>query len=358
MSTQYVSPTGNNGNNGLTTGTPVLSVSTAIGRATTPGDEIILMDGTHIATTSITMNQSGNASNYITMRAQNPLQAKIIGSLTNNAVSIAANYIRILDLDIQARSNTAGTQAYNGINCDSRGVGAPWHHIEVRGCKVHDCPAGGIVFTQSDYVTIENNHTFCNGYTSPSQTSNISLYQAWEFDQAPGFHNIVRNNIVYGSFNRVFASGQTYTTDGNGIIIDDFDHTQNGSTRGPYTMSTLVERNTCANNGGRGIHVFECRNGYVVVRGNAIKDNVLDDELSGSANGHMSVYNSSNVDVEDNIIYASNASASKPRILVDSSSDNHTNVRVRRNKVDANANITFVALNTNGNLMTDTRVIA
>ena len=55
-----------------------------------------------------------------------------------------------------------------------------------------------------------------------------------------------------------------HTTYGNGIILDDFDHMQGGSTAPPYRAATLVVNNVSFDNGGRGLHVFHSRNVVLV----------------------------------------------------------------------------------------------
>lgn len=66
---------------------------------------------------------------------------------------------------------------------------------------------------------------------------------------APGFHIIVRGNILWDN------SNPPNGTDGNGLIIDDFRNTQHGSTNGTYPNYTLVENNVAYHNGAYGVAV-------------------------------------------------------------------------------------------------------
>src|SRR5262249_59863401 len=77
-------------------------------------------------------------------------------------------------------------------------------------------------------------------------------------DDAPGFHNVIAQNIAHDNSNPPGG------TDGNGIIFDDGRHTQ--SDKLPYTPATLIENNLVYFNGGGGIHVFRSTN--VTVRNN------------------------------------------------------------------------------------------
>jgi hypothetical protein len=88
--------------------------------------------------------------------------------------------------------------------------------------------------------------------------SGISFYGLIKADDLPGFHTIISGNICYANDN----GPTTKTTDGNGIIIDDFRDDQTYHTTKPapqihYTgAETLVEGNLSFRNGGRGIQIY------------------------------------------------------------------------------------------------------
>jgi parallel beta-helix repeat protein len=347
MSTQYASPTGISGNNGLSTAAPT-TVSIAISRATTPGDTIWLMDGLYVG--NITLTANGAPGNPITLRALNPGKVKVLGPTNNVAISCRANYLRIQDLEVQAR-------AFDGISIDARGLAAPWHHIEIFDCEIHDCPSGGVQVAQADYITVERCKVWRCAFTLLSQASGISFYQMWKFDDLPGFHNFIRDCLSFDNANWVGPDGTPApVTDGNGIIMDDHRHTQPGSPRETYTQATLIEGNTCHSNGGRGIHVF-LGDSPIVIRNNTIYNNLLSTAMAGE-NGDLMIYNSSNVRAENNIITNTRASATVRRIRVGSSTNNHANVQVVNTVVDENTNIVFTQSGSNGNLYSGTRVIA
>jgi parallel beta-helix repeat protein len=99
--------------------------------------------------------------------------------------------------------------------------------------------------------------------------------------------------------NKVSQSGGK-TTDGNGIIIDDFRNTQLNSTNGIYKAATLIENNLVVDNGGRGIHVFLSDN--VVIRNNTAYMNLKDKNLmNGPRNGELSAVKSGNVVFVNNL---------------------------------------------------------
>jgi parallel beta-helix repeat protein len=186
-------------------------------------------------------------------------------------------------------------------------IGKKNHHIRVANSIARDSGCGGITAQQTDYLTIEDNVVRANSGRSPWQCSGISIYQAKAFDDKPGFHNVIRRNLSYANMNlvvdnKVSQSGGK-TTDGNGIIIDDFRNTQNNSTNGVYKAATLVENNLVVDNGGRGIQVFLSDN--VVVRNNTAYMNLKDKNLmGGAANGEISAVKSGGVTVLNNLVIA------------------------------------------------------
>ena len=130
---------------------------------------------------------------------------------------------------------------------------------------------GGICSLDCDYIFLEGNVIYDTAKTSPYGGSALSLCRAFNFDEFPGYHNVVRGNICHD--NKLLVSVLTTSggnghaiTDGNGIIIDVFKrsranprkpHTEDrGGPLEPYRGRTLIENNLIYDNGGRGIHVF------------------------------------------------------------------------------------------------------
>ena len=75
-------------------------------------------------------------------------------------------------------------------------------------------------------------------------------------------------------------------TDGNGIIIDDFNATQdNAKGLSPYKYATLVEGNITYGNGSSGIQVFY--SDYVTVRDNIAYHNNTDLKSTGNWRGEL-----------------------------------------------------------------------
>ena len=191
---------------------------------------------------------------------------------------------------------------YNGtgLSADGRYADAAYgrpHHLRFVNNEIFECGGGGISAIQSDYVTIENNLVYNNCWYTLFGSSGISLYQSWNYDRAPGYHMVVRGNRCFG--NRLFVPWyeQCAISDGNGIIIDDGKHTQNGSTLGPYQSRTLVANNLLVGNGGSGIHAYESERVDIV--NNTAYHNSQSVELDG---GEIFANVSNDVRIQNNIL--------------------------------------------------------
>lgn len=235
MTTYYVATTGTNGGNGSTS-SPFRTISEAMSANLKPGDEVVVKAGTY--NEAINIDKDGSAAGNITLRSEVPGGALIRPpSGSHNAISVNGNYVTIDGFDIKGG---------NGDGIEANNV----HHVSILNNKVHDAGESGIQFNQSDFIKIEGNETYNNA--SSGWFSGISIYENRNITgdtSTDGYRTIVRNNI---SHDNVTKSGAH--TDGNGIIIDDFQSTQ-ASGHPNYTFKTLVENNLVYENGGKGIRL-------------------------------------------------------------------------------------------------------
>lgn len=274
--------TGNNSNTGLSPDRAFKTLQRAADR-TMAGDTVFVMNGTYVKDNSwssdvVVETSSGTPEKWIVW-INYPGHKPIISFDCWRAFNLQGSYIEINSLTVKGNnSNVTLEQALkqpkscanpdgsydarfngNGISVDGRN-GNRYHHFRIKNCTVYDCGGAGITFIQSDYITIENNIIYnCSWYTLWS-SSGISLWQNWNSDNETGVKNIIRNNICYE--NRQFVPAIAFNcgfTDGNGIIIDDSENTQNGSTLGSYKGRTLIENNICYKNGGSGIHTYKSK---------------------------------------------------------------------------------------------------
>jgi len=168
------------------------------------------------------------------------------------------------------------------------------HHIVARHNRAHDCGGGGLGTGYCDYITFEDNETFHNAYFSIYNCSGISLWENLDFDDKPGFHNIVRRNRSWENENKGPTPLTDHKlTDGNGIIIDGM----------LGKGAILIENNVCWNNGGRGIQILGSQN--VVVRNNTCAWNErTPGAVSGGPPSDLWAQTSENCVIENNIVVA------------------------------------------------------
>ena len=205
-----------------------------------PGDTILVGDGTYKETV---VPKSGTPGNYVTYRAAHRWAAHVVGVQDNGCFSLCGTgngsrydastpgqrYVAIDGFDLDNPNNDG--YAY-GVKVNQAS------HVRITNCRIHGCGCNGIGTCYSDYLDVEHNVVFDNATNSVLGPSGISLWRTMPSDQAPGFHNVVRGNLVYD--NRETGSNHT---DGNGIIVD-----STSQDRG-----TVVENNVVFNNGGAGI---------------------------------------------------------------------------------------------------------
>ena len=270
MTTYYVATTGNNSGSGGA-GSPWRTISKAMQANLKPGDEVVVRSG--IYKESVMFNKDGHAGDYITLRSEVPGGAKIDPpSGKSYGININANYVEVKGFEVYGSSG-------GGI------IGNHVHHVKVTNNESHNNPGGGIFFSKSDFLTIEGNETYNNA--SARVISGISILHAQNITgdtTTKGFRIIIRNNISHDNITKTAPH-----TDGNGIIIDDFQATK--STLPAYNYSTLVENNVVYHNGGRGI--VAAFSDHVTVRNNTAWHNSTDPLSKGTWRGELSNMNSS-----------------------------------------------------------------
>ncbi len=285
--TYYVAASGGQDGAAGSAQAPWRTLARAVG-ALRPGDQLVIRAGRYGQ--GLALSASGAPGRPVTVVGEGrPL---IEGD--GDAVSITGSY-----LDVE------GLEAHSTGWGSAIALGKGAHHVRVAHNLARDSACGGIAAVETDYLTIESNRVFGNARRAPWQCSGISIYQADAIDDRPGFHNVIRDNVVYDNMNvRVddnVSHSNGHTTDGNGIILDDFDHVQSGSKAPPYRAATLVADNVSFDNGGRGLHVFHSRN--VVLVGNVAYHDLKDGNLQGPA-GELSSAFSEGITWLDNVAVA------------------------------------------------------
>jgi parallel beta-helix repeat protein len=331
--TYYVSGTGDDRNDGKSTGTAFRTLQEAANR-TNPGDTVLIMNGTYTnsepGSVILYIDRSGAPGAYIRYKAypghkpvlqatKNWLAVKVdgaayilvegltlIGNNKNVTEAQALTQIKVVNGKKVGDAKPEYSGNGLGIYFKYQNYAQPSHHVIIRGNTVKDFGGGGIESYGADFVTIQDNFLDGNAWFSIYDNSGISIYQ--NRDTQPGYAGyrfVIRRNI--STHNRNFmpciCSDFTEPTDGNGIIIDD---TKNGQSDGrppengipqdfgPYTGKILVANNIVYDNFGRGIHVFESDNVYVVNNtsfSNSYGETILQGEISVMNSDTVRVYN-------------------------------------------------------------------
>ena len=310
-STWYVSAlSGKDTNTGKSTSAPFKTIG-AITNSNhlVSGDTVIVMPGTYYETVSI--STAGKASAYTTLMAQpGAARPAIIGAPTQphsgdtyGAISIFAPYVRVTGFDVSWQGADGDAIQSYGPKVKNSGVLRPTvHHLDIENNIAHDAGCGGIDLVFADYVTVKGNVAYNNGHGAPNQCSGISLYELTDFDNGGGFRNVISGNLSYSNMDLVPVPGTSYTTDGNGIIIDDNEHTQ--SDHAAYHGATLVYGNIVTGNGGVGITCFASK--YVTVANNTAYQNQQSTTIQGPI-GEFSSGNGGSNSFVNNIAYAAAA---------------------------------------------------
>jgi parallel beta-helix repeat protein len=253
MATYYVRKTGNNTTGTGTTGNPWLTIAKGHSVATS-GDTLIVGDGTY--------NEAVTVKTGVTLRAENAGEARIRATSGNAVSGSNVNNVVVDGFDIKTTAN-------HGIEIQSS------HHITIRNVISHENPNSGISLPWGEFFLVEN--CICYGNGRGGWFSGITMYQARNItgDTATaGPRNIIRNCTVYDNW----TTGGS--TDGNGILMDDWQHTQS---YGPdpatwlgviYPYGGLIENCLAYGNGNKGIGLTWSDG--IVVRNNTVYRNGID----------------------------------------------------------------------------------
>ncbi len=284
MTTYYVATTGSASGNGSAS-SPFRTIQSALNAGGFgPGDEIVVKSGTYHE--QVKISKDGAPGNPVVIRSEVPGGAKIVPPGDKGfGVVINANYVKLDGFEISG-AGRAGVAVNHS------------HHVTISNNEVHDNVGSGISVGRSDFITVEGNVT--HGNASGGPYSGISIYHPVNVtgdNKTDGFRIIVRDNVSYDNVTRNGAH-----TDGNGIIMDDFRSTKDGSIPA-YLFPSLVENNLVYSNGGKGIQV--AWSDHVTVRGNTAWHNNVDSVKAGTWHGELSNMNSSHNTWVDNIAVAS-----------------------------------------------------
>ncbi|MDZ8024395.1 MAG: choice-of-anchor Q domain-containing protein [Nostoc sp. DedQUE11] len=322
--TYYVSSTGNDSNNGLTTTTAFRTLQRAANTVSAPGDTVYVMNGTYTRTDSpkeilVIWEKHGTSTAPITFKAY-PGHKPIIKSQNSFAINVVgSSYVIIEGLELIGNNDNItleyALQQKNNLNNPlTSGIGIALnpsfsagviknhsHHVVIRNNKISKFGGTGIGTFKADYITIENNILFKNCLYSPFGTSAISMLFNWNYDNnTTDYKMVVRGNLSYSNQNLVPYYYAGKITEGNGIMIDDALNKNANSNHQAYWGKTLVANNIVYKNGASGIHVFRSAN--VDVINNTTYQNAQNPNTQHL--GEIATVTAERVKVFNNIMYA------------------------------------------------------
>lgn len=322
--TYYVSGTGNDSNDGLTTTTAFRTLQRAANKVSAPGDTVYVMNGTYTRTDSskeilVIWEKKGTATAPITFKAY-PGHKPVIKSQNFYAINVlGSSYVIIEGLELVGNNNNVtleyALQQKNNLNnpltsgvgitiypsSSGTGIRQHSHHIVIRNNKISNFGSAAIGTVKADYITIENNVVFNNCLYSPLGPNTITMLYNWNSDNnTTDYKMIIRGNISHNNQSLVPYYYAGKITEGNGIMIDDSLNTQTNSTHQPYWGKTLIANNIIYKNGGAGIQVYSSAN--VDVINNTTYQNAQKAETHNW--GEISAVQSKQVRVFNNIMYA------------------------------------------------------
>ena len=281
--TLYASPSGSGSNSGTSPSSPKSFSGAAA--ATQPGSVVCLLGGTYNLSSTFVPPNSGSPSSWIVYKNYDSTPVNFVWTgaadaspmfkVGNGSFPSGPAYLEFQGLHLNGSGNAA-----DGFFC--RGG----HHARFIANSISDTGGSGIGSINCDYLTADHNLINHNGYipssTSVPQwyswTSAISFNSHLRFDNYPGIHSVISNNIIAGEVDQ-----SSNHTDGNGIILD----------LGGNTPPALILNNVVYGNGGRCISPNHVQNFYII--NNTCYDNALDSSepnfpefgVNGSSNGFL-----------------------------------------------------------------------
>lgn len=305
----YVSRKGSDEADGQTPGTAFASLARAVAAAT-PGTTILVGDGVYDSDDRqplVIIDRAGTPDRWITLRPA-PGATAVLRGTGWNVIKLDHNaaYVEVRGFVVEGHSREIthedalndgltterdgnrylGDPRFNtnGISIDGRegtADGGKAHHIRIIENTVRHMSGAGISAIHADHITIEGNHSHHNCFRMRYASSGISFWQAWNFDQDPGYRIFILRNRSHSNRTYVPWAHTKKISDGNGIIIDDFINYQTfyGNSNGePYSGRTLVQNNLVYGNGGSGMHAYAAN--HVDFVNNTAYHNAQSPELS------------------------------------------------------------------------------
>ena len=226
-----------------------------------PGDLILINTNNTLGPLHVMEGKGGYDGKWITIAAAKGTSPKI-ASKAWAAVDIREPYVQVCGLELVGTATETNWQDVTRVGVSAEAT----HHVRVVGNHIHNFSLAGITLNHSNNLEVLNNNVHHNSYWGPEQGSGISIYQPNDAignndPKVAPYQITISGNKVHHNANKVTSTwyrnkaGHLVATDGNGIILDDFETLQKPKNqRNPFDGNTLVANNVVYRNGGRGIH--------------------------------------------------------------------------------------------------------
>jgi len=307
----YVATTGTDNSTCGASGSPCATpmgadAATSIGGTGAPltgGDCVNVAAGTYNAA-GVQFNTSGTsnqANGYITYLGAPNHASKIVSNVTSGfggfMLNFVNNYVAFVGFEIDGHNiqgfsgtyNPNTSYTYNAYGSIMYPRGPTHHHMWLNNI-VHGTGGTTIGSVSQDYELIAGNEIYDFSGNNGCSTSGISLYEntaipnftpslPWDTQT---YHFQILDNIVHdgGLLPNLDGECGNQRTDGNGIIIDDFQDAQNPP-HVPYPYNVLVAGNVVWDIGGRGIEEQSSTN--IFVANNTVYKTCMDSTVANCA---------------------------------------------------------------------------
>jgi hypothetical protein len=249
----FLSPTGNDANNGTSAGTPWLSPNHAVNC----GDVITASASTSYAQANFASGKwgtvsgcgTGSSGNVAWLKCTTFDACKITTSSNATAITVSASNWGVQGWEVTATSGAVAGCFQARPPTTSTSI----HHIIFANDVANQCENGGFSSYNNgaasiDYIVYVGDIAYNTAQTSSVCASGFNIYQPKASDTLSGTHMYVAGSFAWANLNPNPCAG-TAPTDGEGLTFDTFDGSQGGGN--DYAQQAVAYNNIFIGNGGR-----------------------------------------------------------------------------------------------------------
>jgi hypothetical protein len=303
----FISPSGSDGANGLTTGTAWLSPNHALNC----GDTISAATGTYSASNF----QSGKwgavacaGNNNVAWLACATFDACKLSSTTGDAMWVDKPYWGVQGWEATTTTSTSGACFHIGPN----GASGIVHHVIMVNDVANGCMGSGFTAyglnssgANVDYIAYLGDIAYNAAQGTSACYSGFNIGYPGNYDAATGTHMFVAGSFSWANVDGNNCGGNTGTTDGEGFNFDTWDLSQLSSAP-VYTGQGAIENSIAVLNGGYGAEVENNAAGSTHANIYFVHLTTFGNHQDANGeykagNGDMYIYNASNVSYTYNL---------------------------------------------------------